>query len=42
MFLSGKGRVISSGHLNTKNNKKKDECMDVTACYGDCTISIGF
>jgi hypothetical protein len=22
MFLSGKGRVISSGHFNTKNNKK--------------------
>lgn len=21
MFLSGKGRVISSGHFNTKNNK---------------------
>lgn len=22
MFLSGKGRVISSGHFNTKNNKQ--------------------
>lgn len=22
MFLSGKGRVISSGHFHTKNNKK--------------------
>jgi hypothetical protein len=22
MFLSGKGRVISCGHFNTKNNKK--------------------
>lgn len=22
MFLSGKGSVISSGHFNTKNNKK--------------------
>lgn len=22
MFLNGKGRVISSGHFNTKNNKR--------------------